>query len=139
VDAKTYLLTGAWYGCLLRGSARAWQMQRWTLTANHCTEHWVPNGGVRKRTEGDEWVCNPIGRTISTNQTAPRAPRDSSNHRVHMEGPMAPATYVAEDGLYGHQWEKRSLVLWRECKGGEAGVGGWVRGGEPSWKQGEGW
>jgi hypothetical protein len=37
--------------------------------ANHWTEHRVPNGGVRERTEGAEGVCNPIGRTtISTNQ-----------------------------------------------------------------------
>jgi hypothetical protein len=26
---------------------------------------------------------------------------------------MAPAAYVAEDGLVGHQWEERHLVLWR--------------------------
>jgi hypothetical protein len=44
---------------------------------------------------------------------------------------MAPAVYVAEDGLDGHQWEKRSLVLWRldaavHCQGGEVGVGRWV-------------
>jgi hypothetical protein len=26
-------------------------------------------------------------------------------------GPMAPATYVAEDGLVGYQWEERPLVL----------------------------
>jgi len=33
-------------------------------------ENRAPNGGVRKRTEGAEGVCNPIGRTtISTNQT----------------------------------------------------------------------
>jgi hypothetical protein len=38
---------------------------------------------------------------------------------------------VAEDGLVDHQWEVRSLVLWKvlflskgECKGQEAGVGG---------------
>ncbi|XP_076796740.1 uncharacterized protein LOC117715751 isoform X2 [Arvicanthis niloticus] len=36
---------------------------------NHWKEHGVPNGGVRERTEGAEGVCNPIGRTISTNQT----------------------------------------------------------------------
>jgi hypothetical protein len=30
-----------------------------------------------------------------------------------MEGPMAPAVYVAEDGLVCHQWEERSLVLRR--------------------------
>jgi hypothetical protein len=30
-----------------------------------------------------------------------------------MEGSMAPTAYVAEDGLVGHQWEERPLVLWR--------------------------
>ena len=49
--------------------------------------------------------------TVSTDQT-PRAPRDwTTNQRVHMEGPMALATYVAEDGLVGHQWEERPLGL----------------------------
>jgi hypothetical protein len=28
---------------------------------------------------------------------------------------MAPATYVAEDGLVGHQWEERPLVLKARC------------------------
>jgi len=44
---------------------------------------------------------------------------------------MAPATYVAEDGLWGHQWEQKPLVLGSldapsvtECQGGE-GVSGW--------------
>ena len=40
------------------------------LTANSWTEHSVPNGGVRERTEAAEEVFNPIGRaTILTNQT----------------------------------------------------------------------
>jgi hypothetical protein len=26
---------------------------------------------------------------------------------------VALAAYVAEDGLVGHQWEERPLVLWR--------------------------
>jgi hypothetical protein len=30
-----------------------------------------------------------------------------------MKEPMAPAAYVAEDGLIGHQWEERTLVLRR--------------------------
>jgi hypothetical protein len=46
------------------------RMQRWMLTANHWTEHRVPNRGVRERTEGMEGDCNPTGRTaISTNQS----------------------------------------------------------------------
>jgi hypothetical protein len=48
-----------------------------TLAVNHWTEQGDPNGGVRGRTEGAEGVCNPIGKTISTNHThPPRAPRD---------------------------------------------------------------
>jgi hypothetical protein len=48
------------------------------FTANHWTEHGVPNRGVREMTEGVEGFFNPIGRiTISTNQKAPpRTPRD---------------------------------------------------------------
>jgi hypothetical protein len=48
------------------------------LTANHWTDHGVPNGGVRERTEGAEGACHPTGRiTTETNQThTPRAPRD---------------------------------------------------------------
>jgi hypothetical protein len=30
-----------------------------------------------------------------------------------MEGLMVPDAYVAEDGLAGHQWEERPLVLKR--------------------------
>jgi hypothetical protein len=44
---------------------------------------------------------------------------------------MAPAAYVAEDELVGHQWEKRPFgpvkVLCPsigDCQGQEAGVGG---------------
>ena len=70
---KKCLLTGAWYSCLLRGPARASQI----ITANYWTDHWIPRGGVKEKTEGAEGVCNPIGRTtILTNQTdLPRAPR----------------------------------------------------------------
>jgi hypothetical protein len=40
---------------------------------------------------------------VSTGQT-PGTPGDwTTNKRVHKEGPMALAIYVAEDGLDGHQ------------------------------------
>jgi hypothetical protein len=40
------------------------------------------------------------------------APEDwTTNQRIHMEGPMAPASYVAEDGLVGHQLEERPWGL----------------------------
>jgi hypothetical protein len=42
----------------------------------------------------------------------PGAPGDwTTNQRIHMEGSRAPATYVVEDGLVGHQWEEWSLSL----------------------------
>jgi hypothetical protein len=28
-----------------------------------------------------------------------------------MEGPMAPAAYLAKDGLVEHQWEERPLIM----------------------------
>jgi hypothetical protein len=40
------------------------------LTAKHWTEHKDPNGRVRGRNEEAEEVCNPIGRTTSTNQSS---------------------------------------------------------------------
>jgi hypothetical protein len=51
--------------------ARALQIQRWMLAANHLTERGFPNRGVRKGTEGVGWVCKATvrGTTISINQT----------------------------------------------------------------------
>jgi hypothetical protein len=53
------------------------------------------------------------GATVSIHQTRPPgAPGDwTTNQRVHMEGFMALAAYVAEDGLVGYQWEERSVGL----------------------------
>jgi len=79
------------------------------LAANHQTEHRVPNELVRKRAEGTEGVCNPIGgTTISTNQTEPELlgtkPPTKESH-------MVPAANVAEDGLIWHRWVRRTLFL----------------------------
>jgi len=52
--------------------------------------------------------------------------------RVHMRRPMTPAAYVAEDGLVGHQWDEKPLVLPMldppQCKGmsGQGDGKGWV-------------
>jgi hypothetical protein len=36
----------------------------------------------------------------------PRSPRDKTTHqKVHMEGPMTPSAYAAEDWLIWYQWE----------------------------------
>jgi hypothetical protein len=77
-DEKKCLLAGAWYSSPLRGSIRAllmqmqMQIQIQMLEANHWTEHRDPSGGIKRRAEGVERVCNLIGRTtISTNQNPP--------------------------------------------------------------------
>jgi hypothetical protein len=46
---------------LLRGSASAWQIQKWMLTIIYWTEHKVLNGGAREYTQGAEGVWSPIG------------------------------------------------------------------------------
>jgi hypothetical protein len=73
------------------------------LAANHWTGRRVPDGGVEEGTEGVEGVCSPVGGTTESSGQTPGAPKDwITNQRVHMEGPMSPATYVAEDGLVGY-------------------------------------
>jgi hypothetical protein len=101
VDANKILLTGAW------------QIQKRMLTTIHWTEHSVPIEGARESTQGAEGVCSPRGGiTIWTNST-PRALWDwTTNQRKHMVGLVSLAAYVAEDGLGGHHWEERPLVLW---------------------------
>jgi hypothetical protein len=67
-----YFRTGAWYSCSLRGASRAWPIQMRMHAVKYQTEHRDHNGEVRARTEGDEELCNPIGRTtISTNHPSP--------------------------------------------------------------------
>jgi hypothetical protein len=65
-DANKSLLTGAWYSCLLRGSASAWQIQKWMLTIIHWMEHKVPNEGVEKY-PGSWREQNPQRRNINMN------------------------------------------------------------------------
>ena len=60
----------------------------------------------------------------------PRAARYwTINQIVHMERPMALATYVAEESLVGHQWEERPLSL----RVFDASVQGNARAGSREW------
>jgi hypothetical protein len=127
------LLTGAWYSCLLRGFARAWQIQRQMLTANHWTEQAVLNRGVREGTEG---FCNSIGKTTSTNQY----PTEFQwlNHKgVHLEVPMAPAGYVSQKivllGINGRRCPCTGEGSMPQYRGiwGHGDRSGWVGRGTP--------
>ena len=51
----------------------------------------------------------------------------TTNQRLHVERPMAPATYVVEDGLVESQWEEQPLGLRvGEYQSWKARVGEWV-------------
>ena len=66
--------------------------------------------------------------------------------KLHMHRPMAPATYVTEDGFVGCQGEEKPLVLTRldqphsvgECQGREVGRGGLMGEGTPHGRRGMG-
>jgi hypothetical protein len=54
------------------------------------------------------------------------APGDwTTNQRIHVEGPVSLAKYVAEDGLVGHQWEEWPLGLRAWCPSVVARAGRW--------------
>jgi hypothetical protein len=73
----------------------------------------VPSGGVRERTEETKGVCHSKWQQWQLVRS-PAAPGDwTNNQRVHMEGSIALAAYVAEDGLIGQQWEEQPLGLRR--------------------------
>ena len=82
------------------------------LIDNPCIEHLFPNEGVRERTEGDEGVCHPIGRTTITFNQYPQNSHRINNQTKGTQGrTMSPIAYEAEDGTVGHQWEDMTLVL----------------------------
>ena len=82
------------------------------LTVMHRMEHKVSNEGARESTQGAEGVCSPTGGTTRSTNQYPQSSQ-GLNQRVRMEGLKASTAYVAEDGLVGHQWEERPLVLLR--------------------------
>ena len=94
---KKCIPKGTCHGCLQRGPARALQIQRQMLAANHWTGSGVPNGGA-------EGGYSPMGRTMIS---GPQMPQDSQglNHQ-----PRVSAKNVAEEYLAQHQWEEWSLV-----------------------------
>jgi hypothetical protein len=113
------------YGSLLRGSARAWHIVRWMLTANHWTEQGVSNEGVRERTEVTERVCNPIGRTtMSTNQT-PWSSQRLNHQPKNTHGGTHSSSCICQASMGGEAFGpvKAHCSSIGECLGREVGVG----------------
>jgi hypothetical protein len=58
------------------------------------------------------WEDRSIWHRVSMRTFYKSKPKNHCNKELPIEmGPMAPAAYVSEDGLVGHQWEERPLVL----------------------------
>jgi hypothetical protein len=82
------------------------------LTVFHWMEHRVPYEGARESTQGGEGVCSVIGgASILTNQNSHNSLELNNQSKKTHGGIIALAAYVAENGLAGHQWEERPLVL----------------------------
>jgi hypothetical protein len=104
-DANKSLLTGAWYSCLLRGSAIAWQIHKWMLTVIYWTEQKVPNEGARESTQGAEGVCSPIGGTsIWTNQY-PQSSFEINHQLKKTHGGTCGSSYICSRG-----WPSQSSI-----------------------------
>jgi hypothetical protein len=67
-------------------SARALLIQMRMFAAKHQTEHRDISGGVRGRTEGHEWICNTIGRTIISTNQMPQSSHGLSHQPKNMHG-----------------------------------------------------
>jgi hypothetical protein len=109
---------------------RALQIQRWMLTANHLMETRVPNRRVRERTEGVEGVCNPTGRTISTNQN-PQSSQELSHQQrsIHVSSCIRCRGWPCHASMGGEALGPMKALcpsVW-ELRG-RRWVGGWVGG-----------
>jgi len=102
------------------------------LASNHWTERGL-RVGIRERIEGAEGACNPIRTTIPTNQSFQGL--NHSPRRLYMDRRMAPAAYLARDGLLGTNvsrspWSYQCMTL--RCRGmwgqGDGNGGGWGEG-----------
>jgi hypothetical protein len=108
-DTKKCLLTEVWYSFLPRSSARAWQIQRLMLAASHWTEHGVPNGGVRGKTEWAGGVCN-LKEEQQYQLTRPPQSSQGLNHKLKStHGGTHGSSHICSRG-----WP------WRASMGGEA-------------------
>ena len=105
------------------------------LSANHWTEHKVPNGGAREMTKGAEGICSLI-RTNNMNQLVPpEHPGTKVNHQPKntQEGTHG-SSYICSRGwpcwrsIGGEALgtEKAGCPNVGECQDREAGVGGLV-------------
>ena len=136
------MLTKVLYCCLLRGSTRALQVQRLMLTANHWTDHPVPNRGVRGSTKGAEGDCNPTGRTTISTNHYPKSCQGLKHQQRSTHGSSCIycrgwPCHASMGGEVLSPIKAQYKPQYRGTEGREIGVGGWVEE-HPHWSRGKG-
>jgi len=130
-EDKKCMLTGTGYRCFLRDIARACQIQRQMLSANHWTENRTPVGGIGERIERAEGACNLIRTTMPTNQRS-----QGLNHYLKTtHGLTQGSNCICSRGwpCWGTSGRRSPLVLPRlecppsQCRG-MSGDGAWREG-----------
>jgi hypothetical protein len=101
VGAGKCLLTGAWYGCLLRVFARVWQIQRQMLTAK-LGWAWGPWWRSWRRDWRNWEGLQPHGVINSVNRSDP-------TELLGMEPPTKEYTW-RDPWLHSHMWQ--GMALW---------------------------
>ena len=134
----------AWYGCLLSGSARAWQIQRRKLEVNHWTEIGSP-GWRNWRRDWRSWGgLQPYGGSNRVNRTDPQ--------ELLGTGPPTKEYIWTNPWSWPHMWQRMALLSISGRRGpwawvcsmpqcrvipGQEDGSGWVDGWEKKWKKRE--
>ena len=105
------------------------------LTANHWTEHGVPNGGVRERTEGAERGLQPhrknsniiINQTLQSSQGLNHQPK-STHGGTHGSSCLCSRGWPCQSSIGGEILGsvRAQCPSVGECQGREAELVGWV-------------
>jgi hypothetical protein len=70
----------------IQRSTRDGQIQRQMLTANHWTEHGIPDGGVGEGTEGAEGSCRPMREATASTSQKPQSSRGLDHQLKNIHG-----------------------------------------------------
>jgi hypothetical protein len=89
----------AWYGCLLRSSGRAWQMQRQMLAANH----WTEGGSSQWRSWRRDWRSRGVFQPHGVSNSVSRPELQRTGH--------AAKEYTWRNPYHWpHKWERMALL-----------------------------
>jgi hypothetical protein len=134
VDANKCLLTGAWYSCVLRDSASAWEIRSGVSQPSIRQSRGPPNAGAREKYPRSWRVCSPIGgTTIWTSQYLRSSlglnhQPNSIHGGTHCSSCICSRGWPSQSSMEGEALGPVKVICSSigECQGQEAGVGGLV-------------